>query len=466
MKDAFDGMKDVDLKPLTREMDLENLALKEARIVTAAHVYLDVTNFQKLLEDRRENTSELKKLLRHLAVFQRQAERVLRTHAGAVRIHFQGARLHFIVHKPYDTEEGAELARLVAAVTIVEQLRQLGALVRLQTDIRFEFEAGIASGDAIATMNSGRNNRQLLFVGPPANDAAKVLTGSPGERLAASAEGYRDDLPAAADRDPLPESFESAVKEDVDAHPIESFEIVDVREAIDYERLGKRVARLSSAATLYGDVSGFTAYVAGLTDDATKKIALQHLHALRTEMQAIVEVDYGGDFVQFQGDRVQGLFYELRSTGRFTSKTVEAAAALCSAIDVAKDLFPELKTLDMANGADLGKVLVGRVGLKGDKEVIVVGRSVARADELQRGCKDGFTAITVGLWEAIEPALQKHFTLEAGRRVSDIDIDRLEAKKTVDSFPARIKVGGSLSAGATFTPVTEGGSKPARSYGE
>ncbi|WP_228680785.1 hypothetical protein [Myxococcus xanthus] len=180
MMDSYEQMDDIDLRPLTREMDLENLGLSQARTVTGVHVYLDVTNFQSLLEARRENTAELKKLLRHLTVFQRQVERLLRQQDGAaVRVHFQGARLHLIVFKPYDTEEGATLARLVKAVTLVEQVRQLADMIQFHTDIHFEFEAGVDTGEAIATMNARARRRQLLFVGRPANEAAKALTGNP-----------------------------------------------------------------------------------------------------------------------------------------------------------------------------------------------------------------------------------------------------------------------------------------------
>ncbi len=145
---------------------------------------------------------------------------------------------------------------------------------------------------------------------------------------------------------------------------------------------------------------------------------------------------------------------------------MEAAAALSSSIDLAKELFPALANLDMACGADVGKVLVGRVGLKGDKEVTVLGRSVPCASGLQQHAGDGFTAISARLWDGIEQILQSYFDLKDGRRIADIDIVRVEAKKAARAFPSRVKVGGTLSGGVTFTEVAEGGIKPARSWGE
>ncbi|WP_255217118.1 hypothetical protein [Myxococcus sp. AM010] len=472
MMDSYEQMDDIDLRPLVREMDLENLGLSQARTVTGVHVYLDVANFQSLLEARRENTAELKKLLRHLTVFQRQVERLFRQQDGAaVRVHFQGARLHFIVFKPYDTEEGATLTRLVKAVTLVGQMRQLADLIQVHTDIHFEFEAGVDTGEAIATMNARAKRRQLLFVGRPANEAAKALTGKPSdpgeERLAAGAAPFAKQLPSAAAREKLPTSFEADVEEDIEAHPLESLDITDVRAPIDYGALGKKVARLEEAITFFGDLSGFTSYVASLSTEDEKKEALRLLHVLRSEMQAVV-ADYDGDFIQFQGDRVQALLYEARTSGRFKSKAVETAAALCSAVDLAKELFPALATLDVSCGADVGKILVGRVGLRDDKEVTVLGRSIPCASELQDGAGDGHTAISVRLWEGIEKSLQGFFSLKKERYVADFDLERIEAEEAAKAYDSggRVVVGGTLSDGLRVTPTATGGIRPARSWGE
>lgn len=466
MLKAFEDMKDLELKPLTREMNLENLGLKEARAVQGVHVYLDVTNFAQLLRERREDTEALKKLLRHLTVYQRQVERLLRDKEGAaVRIHFQGARLHFLVFKPYGTDADAVRERLELAVTLVEQVRQLAREVQKGTDIRFDFEAGVDSGESIATMNARAGSRQLLFVGSPANAAAHALTGASGERFGPGAKPYAAQLPAPEAREPLPAHFAADVAQDLKDHPLSAIDVTPVQAPIDYERLGKKVARLEEAVSLFGDVSGFTAHVEGLTTLEARKLALRHLHALRLEMQSVVEADYQGDFIQFQGDRVQGLLYGARTSGRFQSKAVEAAAALCSGIDLARELFPELASLDMACGADVGKVLVGRVGLAGDREVTVLGGSVARAAGLQDGAGDGRTAISERLHGGIEKALQAHFTLNLDRYLAELDVERLEAEERARAYAApRLAVGGSLSSGIKVEP-SAGGIRPVRSWG-
>ena len=46
-----------------------------------------------------------------------------------------------------------------------------------KTDFEFKLEAGLESGDTIATLNGQDGTAELLFLGPAANDAAKLLKG-------------------------------------------------------------------------------------------------------------------------------------------------------------------------------------------------------------------------------------------------------------------------------------------------
>jgi hypothetical protein len=50
--------------------------------------------------------------------------------------------------------------------------------------------------------------------------------------------------------------------------------------------------------------------------------------------------DYDGDFIQHQGDRIQGLFYSAKSSGRYASKAMEAAAALQDAFTICREVLP------------------------------------------------------------------------------------------------------------------------------
>jgi class 3 adenylate cyclase len=467
IRKSYDDFKDLELKPLTREMDLRNLARNQARVVTGVHLYLDPVNFQELLKDAREDAAKLKKLLRHVHVYQRQIAWLLEDTDGAQRVHFQGGRLHAVFYKPYDTTDVAEpgVKRLSAAVQFVEQARELAQLLEAETDILFELEAGLECGESIATMNGRAGSSELLFIGPPANDAAKALTGKPGNRFCVNAENLREKLPK--NLEPLPERYAKQVKDDVADNPISRFETFEPKIAIDYADLGIKTADLKQGVTFYGDISGFTRHIASLSTDEEKVEALRAFHATRSEMHHVVVADYNGDFIQYQGDRIQGLFYEAKTSGRFASKTIEAAAALQDAFDICRDELPGFSKLGMASGAAVGRVFVTQVGKKGDREVIVLGQSVVRASQLQDDMGAGQTAINASLWTLLKEEEQKLFQSKTGDEdvyVARLSMSVFDALEDAKLYAGRVRVEGVPSMSARVVSDPAGGVKPTKSW--
>src|SRR5574341_338839 len=102
LRKSFDETKGLELKPLTKEMNLENLSPTKCRNVTGAQLYLEVVNLQAFLDEAGEDKEKLSELLRHLHVYERLIANLLYEWDGAEKVHFQGARLHAVVYKPYD----------------------------------------------------------------------------------------------------------------------------------------------------------------------------------------------------------------------------------------------------------------------------------------------------------------------------------------------------------------------------
>ena len=106
------------------------------------------------------------------------------------------------------------------------------------------------------------------------------------------------------------------------------------------------------AASVFGDVSGFTAYIDKSAEENNAKAALRALHAIRKEMASVVKHDFGGIRVQFQGDRVQALFHLPQGDEkRVAVRAVDTAVALQSAMElVIKKILPEAAELGMEVG--------------------------------------------------------------------------------------------------------------------
>ncbi|HYO59720.1 hypothetical protein [Archangium sp.] len=463
---AYEEYKDLEVKPLTREMDLRNLARNQARIVTGVHLYLDPVNFFTHLKEAREDKAKLKKLLRHIHVYQRLLSWVLEDYDGGQRVHFQGGRLHAVFYKPYDTTDVSEpdVARLAAAVQFVSQARELAELLTVETGYLFELEAGLECGEAIATMNGRVRSSELLFIGSPANDAAKLLTGKAGIRYGANAGQLRAKLPKP---EPLPERYKNMVKNDVAENPIERFDVFSPEVALDFDALGTRTADMQPGVTLYGDISGFTKHIAGLNTEDEKREALRAFHAARSEMHHVVVADYDGDFIQFQGDRIQGLFYAAKSSGRYASKVIEAAAAMQDAFAICREVLPGFAKLGMACGAAAGRVFVTQVGIKGDRELLVLGQSVVRASQLQDAMGAGLTAINARLWELLEKDIQERFKAMVGNEdayMAQFSMNFIEALDAAKVYTGRVRIEGSPSVSARVVSEPAAGIQPAKSW--
>lgn len=458
LTDAYKETKGLTLSPLVREMDLHQLPLLECKVVAGVHLYLDVVSFEDELESAKQDQNKLKKLLRDVHVYQRLVRDLLKDFEGSVRVHFQGVRLHAVFHKPYDTEKDAGQTRLDSAREFVSQARELAALIGAEVDRLFEFEAGFESGDTIAARNGQHGARELMFVGDAANVAAKILTGVAGDRLGPTAESLESSATPAA----LPAKWKQRVIDEVKAFPLTSFELFSPQEPIDVDRLGARTADLEPGISLYADIKGFTKHIAALKTDDEKIEALRLLHAVRGEMHEVSVRAYAGDFIQYQGDRIQSVHYEAKGTKNYAWKVVEGAAAMRRAFGVARE---ELTfTLDVTMGAAAGRTFVTKVGVKGDKDLFALGRSVTTAASLQDGvATDGTLAIDEELWDLLDEETQKEFTKVGDHYEATLELKKLVAKADRAMFEGRVSIGGSNLDGRTVRPDVAG-IQPTRSY--
>lgn len=462
LRKSYDETKDLVLKLLTKEMNLENLSPTDCRIVRGVHLYLDVVNLQGLLDDAREDQEKLRKLLRALHVYQRVTTKLLYEIDGAEKVHFQGARLHAVVYKPYDTTDvkDPDVKRLSAARQFVTQTEELSRLVADESGFSFELEAGLESGETIATMNGQDGSRELLFVGEAANVAAKNLTGKRGVRFGPVAESL---IPKLAAPDPLTDRWEKIVREEYDNNPISKFELFEPRERLDYDTLGSRTAKLDGAS-FFADLAGFTKLVSAAKDDSAKRELLRVLHAVRREMRQVVRTECEGDHIQYQGDRIQGLYYEAAATAPYICKAVEAGATMQSVIKICCEEFPTLANVGMTVGIDLGRVLVSQLGLRGNRDVVVLGKSTAGASALQDSAAEGEMRISTEVFDKLEPDLAECFVKDGSCYASTADAEQVGSRQESASFAGKVAVVGSAGTGTRVIPSANG-IRPARSWG-
>lgn len=169
------------------------------------------------------------------------------------------------------------------------------------------------------------------------------------------------------------------------------------------------------AASVFADVSGFTAYVDAAETDEEKKDALRVFHAIRRELATVVKKDYEGVRVQYQGDRVQALFHLPKDEEEgIVAEAVEAAVGLQFSIEhTIKEVLPEAEDLSLAVGVDVGTTLASKLGTRGHRDRICVGVPVENAADLEERSEGGRIAITRRVYEALPENLSEGFSYDS-----------------------------------------------------
>ncbi len=169
----FDEVREVSIVNYAKDMSLENIPVNKAYRMDAVHLYVEILNFDEILSVTAfEGETCHRRALRFLNLHFRAVHRIL-DDTSARRVDFHNERLHAVIAKPYGAEN--ERDRVVRAVAIADLTRQVLEETG-DTDEKIpnaRIRVGIDSGAALVVNNGRRGGREPLFLGCPANLAAK-----------------------------------------------------------------------------------------------------------------------------------------------------------------------------------------------------------------------------------------------------------------------------------------------------
>jgi len=494
VRDYLDNLGEIEVETLDREMDLDNLTPTRCRKIYGAHIYAEIRNLATAVNDE---SVDRKTLIQAVHVFQREVARIA-TAVGAELIHFQGGRAHLLIYQPIRkpnkiSGKAIDLQLILDRFGIVfnEEFPDLPDL-RLQS--------GSDIGDAVGTRNGMDGDRELLFLGRPANHAAKLLGTSIDRRLtdemaavvpdpqaefiSENAEGgwklarpSADALQEILETDDIewtPEASRKRIQKDKEDYPIEDVGLSGAAAKINFDDLSFYNSKEVAAATLYGDVSGFTAYIDAADTDEKLKAALREFHAIRHEMAAVVRGDYDGLRVQYQGDRVQGLFHvPTDDADGFCTESVNAAIGLQSSFElVLKEQLPNISTLGIAVGVSQGDTIATKLGQRGHRDRICLGTEVLRSEQNEERVGKREVGISQNVRDHLEEDLAERFVWRAEANcyvATDLDHNKLSLSKASALYGGAgdvfIRSG---SSGPTVSGRPDGGRKvtPSTTYSE
>lgn len=477
-------VEEVEVVDFRRDMTLENIPVWKAYRMDAVHLYADILNLDEMLNvTAKEGEVCHKRTLRFLDLHYRAVHRIL-ARVEARRVDFHNQRLHAVVYKPYNSEADAERKRVERGVAIA----QLVIDVLGQTDEEDEnipnarVRVGIDTGRALVVNNGRSGNREPLFLGAPANHAAKLSGAKDKEGVYLTNEarviiGLEEvDVPAdvalsaaeiavcqeAADLGVSVDKIVDEWRADLKAHPIGEFSFsrhTPPLRTIPIAELTPKNSRRQEAISIYADIDEFTAYVARHVDDRPENV-VKALHVLRSELDQVLTSDFDGRRVRFIGDCVHGLLCEgtAQTTDEMAtvSTTTLCAGALRSSFELALEVLDEADVdvdgLGLAIGFELGPMTVTRLGVKGSRVRCSVSRGVLAAEDEQRGCDGTETAIGETAYKAASAGVRKLFG--TARRAANIDYN--EAVEALAADGDAVAKSARSAAFATVAPVVSG----------
>jgi class 3 adenylate cyclase len=472
--------KDIQIKEYVRDTDLTSLPAATAYRVDGVHLYADILNLIDMLNVT-EFEGEIchKRTLRFLNLHYRAVHRII-SRVDSMLIDFHNQRLHSVFTKPYDDEAKRVHRAVAAGQLIIDVLAQTGedadhpaAKVRV----------GIDTGKALAVNNGRRGHREPLFLGEPANHAAKRAGGGTAKGIYLSNKARKAiGLPDAVSEDNTPltaaqiEASQKAAKlevtpeqivkewqEDLRNNPIGSFEFkghTPPFATLDIEALSAKNSRRQNAAAIYCDLDGFTAYVAkNIGTDTGAKSVVRTLHVLRSELDAVLHEDFQGRKVRFIGDCVHGLLVEGTAQTTEVQKTISnmtlCAAGMRSSFDLAVSQLlangTDATSLGLAIGFEYGPMNVTRLGMKGGLIRCSVSRGVLAAEREQMRCLGTETAIGQIAYNNGTDAVRAIFGSTRKRSKLDYDtaLDEMSTKNDKTARAAKAATASTLLKPAT-----------------
>jgi len=419
-------------KLVAPEKPLFDLPANSAILVNSVQIYVNIINYEEYrLEDGVETEESHKRALQFLHLHYSACDRVIEN-TKAQRVDFHSARLHAVVLE--DATFGLTRASVIEALHLAKQLQVLSEQanqILAENGLGARFRIGIDAGQCVAINSGNGKDKEPLFLGSAANHAAKLADGDvPGIFLSDRARtimnmpqvfglenerqsvltdyDYQNFLSEQTFMDSSGEVFTATARaenllstwrNEISEKGLLGQNIPDFTfhykqpplADIKYEDIYPSNSIRMSSSSIFADLDGYTAYIdnAMLTNDVSA--AVRAIHVIRSELQSVLEEDFGGRKIRFIGDCIHGLIAEGTDTTVSLSQTMRSTAlcagALRSSFELCQSEIPNINELGLAIGTELGQTPISRIGIRGERGVRVASSaSTIESEELQREC--------------------------------------------------------------------------------
>jgi len=477
---------EVNVQDLSRSMDFTNLGRKDVRRAVGVHLYVDVPNFHKAVDDAGNDKQKQRKLVRASSVLRKVQGDLLRQD-DIGNIQRQTVRAHALVFKPYDGKDDSKDAQRVKKAVIhaiTQNTYVLDVFNSVFEDVRdFSSAVGLANGTSYLANVGKSGKRELISLGTCANLAAKII-------------GTRDTVTITAGMyDVLPDCLKEHFKKDEEVAGVQTYKATGLRwsrnpelakelnvtwdeaawkkktedyrddlplheitisEAttlIDVGELTERNCKRTASVAFYADLDGFTRYVKEAETDDKVISLVRQFHMIRAELHSVVTNDFEGLVLQHRGDCILGILHLPSGDGNHNKRcqqAVDLAIGLQSSMEhVLNEHLTDRPDIHLAVGMDVGKAIVSRLGKKGQRITICFGPEVTEAERLQTISSEKQIRISTEIYEQLEDKdVKEEFTRRGSAYVAtNLTFPKLDEKKEEKAAESG-KLGATVKEGA------------------
>lgn len=432
---------------------MDRLSTRRAFLVEGAHLYGQLLDFDRALaeSDGSETEASHRRLLHMLDMHYRLWDAIVENN-DADRVDYHGARLHAIVADA-PNEPIRQVERAVAlAVKLGNATRKITSYYDFPTRIRF----GIDQGKCVALTTGRAHDKDTLFLGSPANHAAKLAASGDEEGifLTASAQSVvgesnlRRAAPAGAivladafidqalRRNPfdrIDRAADRLIAEASNDRQFIFFRPTPPLSDLKFRDLSPSKSARMGMASLFADIDGFTAFVDAAIRGGDERIkqAARSIHVVREELNDVLKEDFGGKRVRFIGDCIQGVIAKGERDDDGPAAVLQSAycaAGMRSSFMLCQELVGGIDELDLAVGIEYGPVPLTRIGQRGDDSIrCAAGRAVVVSERVQQSIDGGGVDLGPTARAIAGPAVNRYFSEASAIPSYDSAVDLLSA---------------------------------------
>lgn len=381
------------------------------------HFYINIMNYNDVIEIEERKTGNVTHSIHALDTYFSSVERYASGICENLTIEkITGSRLHMYVEKNEISKAFEDVWRIsVYARSLSKYMSE--NIAKYQSLDKFHIQIGASFGDFYEFIFKKDSLEELTTIGYAANFAAKLQNLTKENHLSISQNIYnslkKEDIKSQFKRvdckkiQKYGQSFyyEILLKESNKHFNEKRFTDVleiankvnlgdihfsEARDLISFDNLSMREVKKLHGIPLFADVRGFTTLFD--KDDSNLKEMANKTTQILSSMHNIV-IKNKGTHIQFQGDREVALFHDYSSY----SCCKDAILAGLRLIDSVENFG-----VSIGIGESYGKLYATRIGARGHKDNLLIGKVVNLADSLEDDCaKEKELVISKELYDLI-----------------------------------------------------------------